>query len=518
MSAKGPPQPAPDAGATDAAATTGASVVRGGLWSAASNLVPQLFVMAVSIAGARFLGPSGLGRQSFIAFVVSSTQYLLAFGMPVALMRTVGESVGAGRGAAARGLVAWAQRIAVPLSVAAFGLLFGAALFGAEPRAAWILAAITAAAGVATSIPGAALTGLQRWRDMSIVIIAANVSGALTTILVLALGGGITGMIAVQLGVALTILVAVWILARRRMRDVAPAAVDPGPLKWSTLQYAGSAFAGSLVTLIVFRRSEFFFLEHYADDRQIALYSVAFAAVTTLVLVPQALANVVSPAVATLYGAGMHDRIRTGYARTLRLLLLATLPVTAGALALGPETVRLVFGSGFAGTKAPLLLLLVTFPLIPLMNASYSLIVGLGKIRFPLVVGTGSSALNIALDFALIPRHAAIGAAVANGCAQGATALATIVYAARLAGPVRWEPGALVRTTLASAAAGGVAWVVLDLVGGAVGVAVGVTAGAAAFVVLAAALRVLSQDDAGWLERSFGGRIGVVARRLGARA
>jgi O-antigen/teichoic acid export membrane protein len=518
MQSKGLPEPAPDAGAAEAAATTGASVVRGGLWSAASTLVPQLFTLVVSIAGARFLGPSGLGRQSFIAFVITSTQYLLALGLPVALMRTVGESVGAGRSAEARGLVAWAQRIALPASVAAFGLLLGAALFGAEPRTAWFLAAATAAAGVATSIPGAALTGLQRWRDLSIVIIAANSSGAATTILVLALGGGITGMIAVQLGVAIAILGAVAILARRRLLDVAPAATDPGPLKWSTLRYAGSALAGSLITLIVFRRSEFFFLEHYADDRQLALYSVAFAAVTTLVLVPQALANVVSPAVATLYGAGMHERIRSGYGRTLRLLLVATLPVTAGALALGPETVRLVFGSGFAGTKTPLLLLLVPFPLIPLMNASYSLVVGLGKIRFPLVVGTGSAALNIALDFALIPRHAAVGAAVANGCAQGATAVVAVVYAARLAGPVRWELAALLRAVVASAAAGGVAWAALHLVGGAAGVVLGVAAGGAVFVLLAVGLRILSRDDAGWLERSFGGRVAVVARRLRARA
>ncbi|HYZ76631.1 MAG TPA: oligosaccharide flippase family protein [Gaiellaceae bacterium] len=512
-----PPQTTPDAGVSEAAATTGASVARGGLWSAASNLVPQFFVLAVSIAGARFLGPSGLGRQSFIAYVVASTQTLLALGVPLALMRTVGQSVGAGKKAEARGLVAWTWRLVLFSSLPAFGVLAGAAVFGAEPRTAWILAAATAAVGVVTAVPGAVLSGLQRWRDISIVTIAANGAGAAITILVLAIGGGITGMIAVQLGVAIAILVAVSILGRRRLRAAAPVAADPGPLRRSMLRYAGSALAGSLITLIVFRRSEFFFLEHYADDREVALYSVSFAAVTTLVLVPQALAGVVSPAVATLYGAGQHERIRTGYGRTMRLLLVAALPVTAGALALGPETIRLVFGSGFAGTKVPLLLLLVPFPLIPLMNASYSLIVGLGKIRFPLVVGAGSAALNIGLDFALIPHHAAVGAAIANGCAQGATALATILYGARLAGPVRWEPAALLRAFVASVAAGGVAWVALELLGGVAGVVVGVVSGVAAFTALAAALRILSRDDAGWFERSFGGRIGVVARRLGAR-
>jgi O-antigen/teichoic acid export membrane protein len=238
--------------------------------------------------------------------------------------------------------------------------------------------------------------------------------------------------------------------------------------------------------------------------------------VVTLVLVPQALANAVSPAVATLLGAGRHDRIRSGYSRTLRLLLVASLPIAAGGLALGPETLRLVFGGAFADSRVPLLVLFAPFPLIPLMNASYSLIVGLGKIRFPLVVGAASAALNIALDLALIPGHAAVGAAVANSCAQGATAVATIAYGTRLAGPVDWRAAALARAVAASVAAGAAAWGALALVGGAPGVVLGVAAGTAAFAACALVLRILPAEDALWVERSFGGLLGAVARRVAA--
>ena len=91
-------------------------MTRGGIWNAAANLTPQLCALAISIAGARFLGPSGLGRQSFIAFVVTTSMSLFTVGVPVALMRTVGESVGAERRAEARGLVEWAWRIGVILA------------------------------------------------------------------------------------------------------------------------------------------------------------------------------------------------------------------------------------------------------------------------------------------------------------------------------------------------------------------------------------------------------------------
>jgi O-antigen/teichoic acid export membrane protein len=510
--------PAPDAAEPEAArTTTGASVVRGGVWSAASNLGPQLFTLAVSIAGARFLGPSGLGRQSFIAFVIASSLNVFGGGLPIAVMRAVGESVGAGRRGEARGLVRWAWRLSAIGGSSSAVALLAVAFTGAEPRAAWILAAATAAVGVVTAIPGAALSGLQRWRDLSVVILVCNGLGAAGTIAVLAAGGGVTGMIAAQLVTSVGIFAGTGTLARRRLAAAAPEPVaPPRALRRSTLRYAGSALVGSLVTLIVFRRSEFFFLQNWSTDREIALYSVAFSAVTTLVLVPQALAAAVSPAVATLLGAGQHDRIRTGYGRALRLLMLVSLPVAAGAAALGPETVRLVFGGGFAGSRVPLLVLLAPFPLIPLMNASYSLIVGLGKARFPLVVGASSATLNVALDLALIPGHAAIGAAVANSCAQGATALATIVYGARLAGPVTWEAATLLRACAASAAAGIAAWGALAAIGGAPGVVAGILAGSAVFLAGAVALRILPKEDALWVERSFGGGAGALARRVAA--
>jgi len=68
-------------------ATTGRSVLRGGFWYTASRVVPQLYTLAISIVAARFLGPGGMGRQSFIAFVELSLVALLSNGIFFALMR-----------------------------------------------------------------------------------------------------------------------------------------------------------------------------------------------------------------------------------------------------------------------------------------------------------------------------------------------------------------------------------------------------------------------------------------------
>jgi O-antigen/teichoic acid export membrane protein len=494
---------------TAAAATSGASVVRGGIWTAASTVLPQFFTLAVSVMAARKLGPSGLGRQSFIAFVAASAISVFGFGLPVALMRTVGECLGAGRAAEARGLVVWAVRLSSFGATGALVAILVAALAGADPRTAWVLAGVTAALGVVTAIPGAALTGLQRWRDTSVVILVWSAIGAAGTILLLAAGGGVTSMIAAQLVTAAGILIGVTARAVRRLRSVAPAGTrPPRELKFTVLRNAVPAFAAAMLTLVVFRRSEFFFLQHWWNDRQTALYSVAFSAETTLVFLPQALAMVVSPAMATLLGAGRHDRIRSGYARSLRLLLIASLPIAAGAVALGPATVELVFGARFHGSRLPLLILLAPFPLVPLVTLSYSLAIGLGKIRFPLIVGLGSASLNIGLDLALIPAHAAVGAAVANACAQAATAVAAVAYGARLTAPVRWEARPLARAAIASALAGAAAFGAVAALRGAPGVVAGIAAGVAVFCACARLLRILPRDDAAWIDESFGSLLG----------
>ena len=206
-----------------------------------------------------------------------------------------------------------------------------------------------------------------------------------------------------------------------------------------------------IVTYIVWKRSEFFFLNHYSNNTEIAFYSIAFAGMAALTMIPETLATTMAPAFATLFGAGESERIRTGFGRALRLMSLATLPLTAAALALGPRAIEVVYGSSYNGAGSALRLLSLGFPLVPLVSVSNALLLGIGRIRAPVVAGIGAAVVNIGLDFALIPHHAANGAAVANTVAQATMSTWLIVYGWRQVGGVRLEPGALLRTAVASA-------------------------------------------------------------------
>jgi glycosyltransferase involved in cell wall biosynthesis/O-antigen/teichoic acid export membrane protein len=505
---------APAIGSKAAAGTTGASVILSGLWNSLSQALPQVFSLIISIAAARFLGPGGMGRQSFIAFTMISLTQVVSEGLKESLMRSVGEALGADRPGAVLGLARWARPILLFGGLAGAAVLGTAGLLGAGPTAAWLLAGVECLLVAVQGVPWAVLIGAQRWRQASMVGLLTGLFGVPVTVGVLAAGGGITGMFAVEAATAGVALIAIVTLERRALREL-PRDFEAAPdLRRRTSRYAVLATLMTLATFVVWQRSEFFFLRAYSTDREIAFYSIAFAAANGLALLPGALAGTLSPAFATLYGARHHARIRSGYWRAQRLLPIVSLPLLAGSLALGPAAIRLAYGPSYGPAGPVLLVLLSLFPLIPLLAVATSLLIGLGLLRVALICDALGGAVTIGLNFLLVPAHAALGAAVADIGGQAVVAIPVLVYAGRLVAPSAFDVPAAARAVVAAAPTGVAAWVVDSALGGAAGLAVGVLAGVAVFLALAALLHPVPEEDREWVHTLLVSRLGGPGGRL----
>src|SRR3954468_19298458 len=305
--------------------TTGRSVLSGGLWYVASYSIPQGYTLVISIVAARFLGPHGMGRQSFIAFVSITTTSVLAGSMYAAVMRHIGETAGRDRTELLPGLLRWAWRIEGVAALLGGGTLAAAAALGAWPQGAWACAGVATAAGILHSVPTAVLIGLQQFRRAAVVGLTTGFAGTVAVTLVLWQGGGITGMFATEAVIGVLNLLWTGTLARRTLAAVERSAEEeeaaPGALRDLRRRVGHYALLSSValfLELIVGTRSEFFFLNHYSGNEQIAFYSIAFSAVAGLRLVPKALGSSIAPAFATLFGAGSSERIRAGHSRSTR--------------------------------------------------------------------------------------------------------------------------------------------------------------------------------------------------------
>jgi O-antigen/teichoic acid export membrane protein len=521
----------PVAGAAET--TTGASVARGGAWNAVGVLAPQANALIVSIVAAHALGADLFGRQSFIAFVELTVVFVLTDSLYTALVRSIGTALGSGRDAAIRPLVRWAWTVEVLAAVAGGGVLVVTALAGASHGAAWVLAGAACAFGILNAVPGAFLVGMQRWRASSTMWLVLSVAATLATIVVLEAGGGITGMFLVEAVSSAAHLVWASVLLRGLLPHGSGSHTgfaDPGGLRRDVARYAASLLPQAVLIIVVSRRSEFFFLNASAGDREIGLYSVAFAFVTALSRIPTSMAFALVPAIATLQSGGL-ERIRRGLDRGLRLLLLVTLPLSAFAVSLGPRFLQLVYPAGFHGAEAVLVILLISLPASPFAGLGSSLVSGLGRARPALTANALAAAVDISLAALLCAPYGAIGAAIANASGQVTFSLVLAIVWARTTGGVlsasQWL--AVARCVLASAGAGAVAWAVAHGVSAtgdwpgnwhwqdAAALAVATIAGLVTLGLLAWGLRIVPVEDTDWLETRLGGLLGGRPARFARR-
>lgn len=496
--------------------TSGAAVVAGGLWQVASHLAPQLQVLLISVVAARALGPADMGRQSYIAFVTISVVAVATGGLPFALSRYVGRSMGEGRRELVPRLYRWAWRAETVASVMAVMAIVAIGQYRGELQAAWSWAAAGAVVAIVHSVPANLLGGLQRWRDVSRVSLVVGTVTTVVLVTVLALGGGITEIFLVTAVVGSASVVWTKALADRQVGALETHEVPiPVEMRREARGYIGLMTLQVVLTLVVWQRSEFWFLDRFSTDQEIAVYSIAFSAVMSLGRVPFALANVAFPAFATLDGAGEVRRLRTAVNRILRVQLLAALPMTAFFVAAGPSLLLMVYGPEYEATGSVLQVLMLGFPLLPLGLSGGALLMGLGRLRSLVAVYAVGAVINVGLDAVLIPHHDAIGAAWANTIAQSVISLALAVAVHRLAGGLVLDPGHLARGIVVNGAA-----MVLGLL-----VAAQADSPLLAFVASGSVVvlvswlggglaRVFSAGDVQWLAAAFGDRLGPRAAVL----
>jgi glycosyltransferase involved in cell wall biosynthesis/O-antigen/teichoic acid export membrane protein len=401
------------------------------------------------------------------------------------------------------------------------GVLVAVAVARADLRSAWLLAALATALSVMHTVPYSLLAGLQRWREAAMVGLVVGSVGTVAVIVVLWAGGGITGMFAVTAASSAVSLSWAGAIARRHEVALTPEIEPVGRLRGELLRYAGVGSLRVAFGLVVTYRSEVFFLERYSTPTQIAYYSVAFAIITALTQVPRGLLVVLFPAFGHLSGAGEVERIRDGFGRSVRLLVVASLPITAGVVAVGPALLPALYGAEYelAGDLAALMIL--CFPIAVVSKVSAALLQGLGFITRMLPVDVLATVTNLSLALWLIPPHGATGAAVANTLAQTVEGIAMTGLALFTVGSIRWDVPVLVRAAVAAVGAGVAGWAVTTWVPGITGVVAGVAAGGLSYLVLGRGLRVVAHDDSLWLEERVGhragGLVGMLCRLLSGR-
>ena len=134
----------------------------------------------------------------------------------------------------------------------------------------------------------AVLTGFQRWREVTLGGLAVGAASTVVVIAVLALGGGISGIFAVEAAAGACSCSSYDVSSSGAPSGRLPQGGTKGAPMRRMLRYTGIASIGVVLTVVVWRRSEFLFLNYYSTNAEIGFYSIAFAAAAAVLLLPLA--------------------------------------------------------------------------------------------------------------------------------------------------------------------------------------------------------------------------------------
>lgn len=503
----GPPSPDDEPAAPVPARFGGhsrSSVLRGGVWSAAANILPMGSTLALSVVISRVLGAEVLGEQSLVAYVASLMVSVLIYSFTSASVQLVAAAGGAGDRARLAHLGRWSMGAHLLGGLVAVVVLVGTGLGRDSYNLIWYLAAATALVDAVGWGLASRHIAQHGWSATSA---RRLVSQALTPLLGIAavlLGAGVAGVFATQLLVSLGLLVA---LHRLERRDPLPSPAGlPAPAVLPVVRLWSLFALAALVTQVVDRRLELVFLDVYRSAVEVAQYSVAFNVVGIALVVCSSLVAASVPAVATAHGAGEHDRVVSGMSRAARVLAAVSVLLAAGVAAVGPAVVLAFWGPEFAEGARVVRLLAVALVVTPLGALCTAYWTGTGRLRPVLLCGGTGAVVDIALAFLLIPDHGTSGAVVATLSGQGSAALLIIGHTLRTGLRLRVRPAALLRVALVAVVAGVGASAVTAALASAW---LGLVLGGGTFVVLAAlGLRLvglLDPEDGRWLAETLPG-------------
>ena len=426
------------------------------MWSIANRAVAGIALVAAQALFARALRPDEVGLYHLAAFLGTVTATLGTLGLPSAAIRFVAAELGAGGG----GAPAVARRV-LELAAAALApvlaLLAAAATFGPagwRPAAPAVLVAYAGATGLRLVLAGV-VQGFADFRGQVLASAGAALVLPAGALWILLRGGDATGALAVTaLHAAAGAALLAW-RARRALRGRPLPPLDP-ELRRRLVRYALGVSAMLALDAVVWQQSELLFLRALSPPVEVGLYAVGFTLVSqAMQLLPGSVTVALFPALSHAVGSDDAGALRRAWHGAVRLLATAAWPAGAVGAALAPQLLRLLYGEAFLPGAAAARLLWLAGAIGAVAAAPSSLLYALERQRAMVLAALPVAALNLALDVLLIPRHGALGAAIANTAAQLAGAAAVVALARREVGAPPW--GSLARVAVASALGAGAA-------------------------------------------------------------
>jgi O-antigen/teichoic acid export membrane protein len=401
--------------------TTHPHAVHNFAFSGARVALAALSSFVTNLIIARSLGAREMGNYSFMVWVAGTIAGFSSLGLPDSIEKYVAEYRGAGEHVIAAKLA----RMIVLAQIIASGILLvvagGIWVFVERSHLALILLALgTVLPTALQQILLGLIAGIQRFSLQFLATLYGSVIQVFIVSIFAGFHASIRGFLIANLlswlsltGITLYLCWEMLISRENAITDFAIASVSKRIFAFSITVYVFY-----ILNLIVSDKSELYFLRTFQSPAQIAYYSVAFALTSRLSTVGDSISFVLFPMFVTRHVQEGPDALRAVYNKSMRYIQMLLSPICFWGIPLAPSLVVFAYGKQYAQVAPVAQVLLVTLLVSTTMTTNSGLLYTLDRqvtlLRYMILVAL----LNLTLDFILIPRHAALGAACANGITQ----------------------------------------------------------------------------------------------------
>lgn len=469
---------------------------------------------------ARAMGPTVLGAWGYVVWIASMAIQVGNFGIPSALIKYLGDALGQRRfeevGGLIRGTIIF--QVFVALGLAAIGLVWALFYLPAGQRTFAVLAVLSIVPAAMLGIATAMNSAMENQRYNAIPSIIGVLTQTLVGICTLIFHWGLVGLAAALLLCrTLDCIIRAWLAFVRFPVHLRKLGWDPKStpttshlsreLRREVVNYCMHASMLLALRLIVWNRSEVFFLKQLCSLEQLAFYSVAtgFAGIPISLATP--FINAAMPSIFAERGRGIEGARRfTGL--SWRYLALIVFPTSVGLLVLSRPLIHVLYGPQYHAA-APVLVYAMALGLIPpLVTPANSFVAAENGQKLLVRWNIAAALLVLGLDWVMIRWFCSTGAAIADGLGRTIATVGVWLIAARwykLKLPYGFAARLLLACLIMAASVLPIVWLLPQLLA----IILGPLVGAIGFIVGLRIARVLDDEDADRLrilEKAFPGK------------
>jgi len=397
-----------------------------------ASAISMLFGFIIIVFLGRYLGPGDLGLYQMTSTIYGIVMVFAGIGIPGAMIKYVAEC----RKESKKSNMIISSGVITSLFLGIFfsllvyllsGIFEGIFKMPGLSNLLKILSLVFPFSLVGGALLGL-LNGIREMKKYSIATIIQSVLMLIISLLSLYWGYAVSGLV---LGIVLSSVGSCLYLVSVSRSYFEISLENYFQTTKKMLIFGAQIFGANAINLINYQ-ADIIMIGYFLTAADVGYYGVASGFSKFFWIIPQAIQTITYPVTAEYWSKNYNSALQTMIDKSMKYTACLLFPIGLGVGFFAKDIITMMFGGGFVSSVLPLHILIVGTVIFGLIKAIGGSVTAVGRPDLGLKVVGISAAVNIALNFLLIPYFGISGAAIATVISLSINALLIIILTIKI--------------------------------------------------------------------------------------